>query len=77
MPNTIETLLNPLEVKALEELKKVDHDSIWGIAVKNVMKENDPVPFRRLISELKSQANDNSDVMKNILGNAYEPVIAL
>lgn len=77
MTNTIETQLNPLEVKALEELKKVDHDSIWGLAVKSVMKQNDPIPFRRLISELKSQANDNAQVMKNILGDAFEPVIAL
>lgn len=73
----MEQFLNPLEVRAFEELKKLDHDSIWGIAVKNVMQANDPIPFRRLICDLKSQANDNSQVMKNILGDAYESVVAL
>lgn len=73
----MEQFLNPAEVRALEELKKIDTESIWGIAINNVVKSDEPVLFRRLICELKSQASDCAETMKNILGNAYESVIAL
>ena len=73
----MEQFLNPVEVKAYEQLKKIDHDSIWGIAIKDVIKGNNPESFKELIRNLKSQANDNNKMMRNILGNAYESVITL
>ena len=65
------------EKSAFEMLKQVDHDSLWNIAISNVCKDPSVMKFRRLVCDLKSQGNDNPDVMKKILGPAYESVIAL
>jgi hypothetical protein len=75
----MEAFLNPLEVRALEELKKLNcvNENPWRIAIKKVVAENEPTKFRGLIIDLKSQAADCADVMKRILGDAYEPVVAL
>jgi hypothetical protein len=70
-------ILNQNEQVAAEKLKSIDHDSIWGIAIRNVMAAFEASKFRRLICDLKSQNHDCPEVMKNILGDAYECVIAL
>lgn len=62
-------ILSIKEREAANMLKKVDHESIWGIAIRNVFSNWDVVRFRRLICDLKSQANDNMESMRNILGN--------
>lgn len=73
----MENFLTVPEIKALNELKHVDHDSIWGVAIKNTLKQNNPVVFRQLISDLLSQNNDCPPVMQNILGSAYSSVVGL
>lgn len=70
-------ILNENEEQVIEMLKQLDHDSIWGIAIRNVMKAFEVSKFRRLVCDLKSQNHDCPEVMKNILGDAYECVIAL
>jgi len=69
--------LSDNENKVLEQLKEVNPKSIWGVAISNVIKDNAPYKFRHLICELKSQANDAPECMKQILGPAYENVINL
>jgi hypothetical protein len=65
--------LNAQERKFLACLEAVSDDSIWGTAISNVMKQPTVVKIRQLISDLKSQANDNREVMLNILGDTcYE-----
>jgi hypothetical protein len=49
-----------------------------GLAVKNVVSNYNPSLLRRLICDLKSQAEDCPAVMKDILGTqAFEAVINL
>lgn len=69
--------LSESERKTLDELKNVKPQTIWGIAISNVVKDLDPYKFRYLICELKSQAADAPHCMKEILGPAYESVINL
>jgi len=69
--------LSEAEKRTLDELKTVKLESIWGIVISNVVKDIDPYKFRYLICELKSQAADAPDCMKQILGPAYESVINL
>jgi hypothetical protein len=70
--------LNPNEQKFLSCLEAVNHDSIWGVAIRNVMKEPTVPRIRRLIADLKSQANDNEPVMIDILGKpCYEQLMAM
>lgn len=61
-------ILSEQEKNTAALLKQVDHDSIWGIAIRRVFENWDAVRFRRLICDLKSQANDNMESMRNILG---------
>lgn len=65
------------EQTAFEKLKTLTTESIWSLAIKNVTDAFDPYRFRLLICQLKSQADDNPEVMKNILGDAYESVVSL
>ena len=59
-------------------LCRIDKDSsLWGQAIYNVCSDPDVVRFRELIKQLKSQAADNPEIMKEILGSAYEYVMDL
>lgn len=70
--------LNPKEQQFLVCLKAVNHDSIWGEAIRNVMKAPTVVKIRQLISDLKSQASDSQDIMLSILGEpCYEQLLSL
>ena len=69
--------LSAPEQKAFEQLKELQIDSVWGLAIKNVCEKPGVMRFRRLICELKSQAHDCEEVMKSILGHAYEAVMLL
>lgn len=69
--------LSEPEKEVFELLKLCDHDSLWNTAITNVINKPDPVRFRRLVSELKSQNNDNPEVMQTILGPAYEALVAI
>jgi len=49
-------------------LEDVDSESLWGLAISNVVKNPDVPKFRGLISSLKSQAKDCEVVMVDVLG---------
>lgn len=66
------------EKRLLLALTNLNHDSIWGTAIRNVCKDPDGYRFRKLISELKSQAADEPSTMKNILGkHIYQQLMEL
>lgn len=44
------------------------HSSLWGLAISNVAKEPEPYKVKELIKQLRSQASDNKDLMKCIIG---------
>jgi hypothetical protein len=69
--------LSNSEQQAFEKLSAADVQGLWAPAIENVTKSNDVSMFRRLVCDLKSQANDCPEVMKNILGDAYESIVAL
>jgi len=62
-------LLTAQEKQFITLLKQCNKNSLWGIAISNVLNEPTTAKYLRLISDLKSQANDSPVVMKNILGN--------
>jgi hypothetical protein len=71
-------LLSVEEKKCYLSLEKMVGDSIWLIAIKNVCEKPDAYRFRKLVCQLKSQAADNPEVMKTILGEqVYEAVANL
>jgi hypothetical protein len=61
-------LLNPQEQQFLACLEAVNSDTMWALAIQNVMKAPTVVKIRQLISDLKSQAADGNEIMLNILG---------
>ena len=60
--------LSEKEKEFFKSLQTVDVESLWGLAISNVVTNPDPMRFRRLICELKSQAENCSEVMLSILG---------
>lgn len=59
-------------------LQNVDVESVWGLAISNVVKNPDVPIFRRLVCDLKSQANDCENVMQSILGQqCYNNLLSL
>lgn len=59
-------------------LCQIDSESsLLGPAIYNICSDPNVVEFRELIKELKSQAADNPEAMKEILGSAYEYVMDL
>lgn len=60
--------LSQQEKEFFKCLQNVDVESLWGYAISNVVKHPDVPSFRRLVCDLKSQANDSNDVMLSILG---------
>lgn len=65
--NFIESL-NEQEKEFFKCLQRVDVQSLWGVAISNVVKAPDVPSFRRLVVDLKSQAADSEGVMLDILG---------
>lgn len=61
-------MLTDQEKKFLNILETVDPESIWGLAISNVVKNPECGTVRRLICELKSQMNDAPEVMQSIIG---------
>jgi hypothetical protein len=57
------------EKKCYLLLEKSEGDNLWLVAIKRVCEKPNVWRFRKLICELKSQASDNQEVMKNILGD--------
>jgi hypothetical protein len=70
------TELTYKEKIARAALEKIEHESLWIMAINKVLTDFSVEGFRLLIHSLNSQASDNPEVMKRILGPAYESVIA-
>jgi hypothetical protein len=60
--------LNQTEQKMLELLEQADKNTLWGVAIDNVLKNPSVLKVRRLICDLKSQATDEILVMRSIIG---------
>lgn len=60
--------LTEKEKQFLGLLETVDKESLWGLAINNVVNDPKPTTVRRLICELKSQARDCEAVMLSIIG---------
>jgi hypothetical protein len=59
-------------------LQNVDAESLWGLAISNVVKNPDVDRFRGLVTDLKSQAQDSEGVMLDILGQqCFENLLTL
>lgn len=70
--------LTKKEKQFLTLLEQVDNNSIWGVAITNVLNNPQPWKVRDLICELKSQAYDGADVMKDIIGEeAFNQLLEL
>lgn len=65
--NFIESLTEQ-ERRFFKCLQQVDPESLWGVAISNVVKNPDVDSFRGLVVDLKSQAFDSERVMLDILG---------
>lgn len=61
-------MLTENEKQFLGILETVDPESIWGLAISNVVKNPEPGIVRRLICELKSQSIDCPVIMMSIIG---------
>ncbi|MFL5810063.1 MAG: hypothetical protein ACJ749_11120 [Flavisolibacter sp.] len=71
-------LLSAEEKKCFLLMQQMKGNSLWFVAIKNVVEKPDSYRFRKLICQLKSQASDNPEVMKNILGeNVMQAVVNL
>lgn len=61
-----------------DALLKVESDSFWGLAIRNVFIDYSIFKFRELVCELLSQEHDSPDVMYRILGkDAYDALLNL
>lgn len=69
--------LSPAELQAFYLLERVEMNSVWGHAINHVVKAPNVCKFRMLVCDLKSQANDNVEVMRSILGDAYTAIVQL
>lgn len=56
------------ELKLREAFLSVEHDSMWGEAIRDWFIDEDVLKFRELVAELLSQNDDNDIVMLKILG---------
>lgn len=71
-------MLNPSEQQFLVCLEAVSDETVWGLAISNVMKAPTGVKIRQLIGDLKSQRDDQPDIMLSILGEpCYKQLMAL
>ena len=68
--------LNEKEKELVKELKKVRGDSMWAIAIRDVLQEGINWKIRRLIADLKSQRADNIDLMRRIIGQDANDLLA-
>lgn len=70
--------LNEREQRFFACLEAASSDSIWGLAIKNVVKDPTIDKYRRLICDLKAQRDDCSEIMLSILGKScYNQLINL
>lgn len=61
--------LSPQEERVVEALRRVNSETIYGIAIRNAFIDESPAKFRKLFNELLSQIDDNDLLMLKILGS--------
>lgn len=61
-------ILSIQEKLFLMQLKNVKVQSLWGLAISNVVKNPMVSEVGRLFTDLKSQDDDNDEMMLEILG---------
>lgn len=61
-------ILSEKEKSFYNELQSVRPDTIWGVAITNVLANPTYEKFKHLVRELKSQCNDCAETMMSILG---------
>lgn len=61
-------ILSIQEKLFLMQLKNVKVQSLWGLAISNVVKNPVVSEVGRLFTDLKSQDDDNDEMMLDILG---------
>lgn len=64
------TTLTEQEKKFLGLMEQVDKQSLWGLAISDVVGNPEPAKVRRLITSLQSQAADCESVMLSIIGES-------
>lgn len=63
---------------AVEALRKVTHDSVYGQMIRDAFIDESPEKFRQLFNEVLSQIADNEGLMFQILGkDAYKALIKI
>ncbi len=60
--------LSNKERELIKLLRSVQGDSMWAVAIRNVLGEGLAWKVRRLIAELKSQRTDDPQTMRLIIG---------
>ena len=68
--------LNEKEKELVKELKKVRGDSMWAIAIRYVLQEGINWKIRILIADIKSQRAYNIDLMRRIIGQDANDLLA-
>ena len=61
-------MLTEKEKQFIGLMEEVDSETIWGLAISQVVANPKPHLVRRLIVSLKEQANDCYEVMLSIIG---------
>lgn len=68
-------IIPSLKAQILDRLAKVDHDSITGDSIRLFASEAHMKTDRQLtdtVNNIKSQINDNPELMKTILGSQFD-----
>lgn len=68
--------LNPKEKKLAELISKSNGNSVWVITAKKVIGEGFNWQVRRLFADLKSQRSDNPYLMRQIIGQEANELLA-
>lgn len=67
--------MTPREKYIFRLLCEVEHDSIWGVAIKLFNKNPTLTHLRLLIDQLTSQANDNPESMAKVIGEELVEIL--
>lgn len=69
--------LSQEELFAFKQLAYVNKETLWGIAISEVVANPTPERIRKLFCSLKEQNHDNPESMRKILGDAYPIIMSL
>jgi hypothetical protein len=70
--------LSIVEEELKEAFRKVESNSLWGLAIRDMFVDYTDTKFRELVCELLSQCHDCPDTMYRILGKqSYDLLLKL